>query len=539
MECGVTLEDCLDIAFLVLPMKKDLNLTLGCDLERNAQDFADENAFVFGARAHTHAQFLQAARRVSSALSKLGVRHQDRVSILAQNCMEFVEIYGACEWAGFIAATVNFRLAPAEMLYIINDASPKVLIFEIEYARQIEAMRPQLKGVERYVCITHGDSSPAWAIDYEHLSQEAGDSGASSRSEPDDIAYIIYTSGTTGRPKGCMLGQRECRLTAQKLALAHGNAPDDRTLLMMPFFHIGAKAMQNAQHQLGGTVYIHRGFDAEAILRCIAEAKITTTHMAPIMVQMLLESPNLASFDISSLRTIVYGAAPMPLPVLRKGLQLLGPVFIQTYGQTETLGTALARHDHRPDGSDAERARLQSVGRPYLDVQLRILNHEGVECPRGEPGEIVLRSAAQFRGYWNNSAATLEALQDGWVRTGDIGRIDEHGLLYLVDRKKDMIISGGENIYSREVEEAILQHEAVLECAVIGIPDAKWGESVCAVIVRRNGLDVSAVQITDHCRSLIASYKKPKRVIFVESIPKLPSGKVSKVELRRLYSTEA
>jgi acyl-CoA synthetase (AMP-forming)/AMP-acid ligase II len=325
-------------------------------------------------------------------------------------------------------------------------------------------------------------------------------------------------------------------MTAQKLALAHGNAPDDRTLLMMPFFHIGAKAMQNAQHQLGGTVYIQRGFNADAVLRCVAAAKITTTHMAPIMVQMLLEAPNLGSYDITSLRTIVYGAAPMPIPVLRRGLQLLGSVFIQTYGQTESLGTALARHDHRPDGDDKERARLQSVGRPYMDVLLRILDDDGNDCSRGAAGEIALRSNAQFRGYWNNSAATLETLQDGWVRTGDIGRIDEQGLVYLVDRKKDMIISGGENIYSREVEDAILQHAAVLECAVIGIPDAKWGESVCAVIVLREGLAANENQIIEHCKSLIASYKKPRRVMFVDNIQKLPSGKVSKVELRRLYS---
>jgi acyl-CoA synthetase (AMP-forming)/AMP-acid ligase II len=430
---------------------------------------------------------------------------------------------------------VNFRLAPAEMLFIINDASPTVFFFEMEYAPLVDQLRSQLKSVERYVCIGNG-STPAWAINYATLVQDAAEGTPPFRSAPDDIAYIIYTSGTTGRPKGCVLGQRESRMTAQKLALAHGNAPDDRTLLMMPFFHIGAKAMQNAQHQLGGTVYIQRGFNADAVLRCVAAAKITTTHMAPIMVQMLLEAPNLGSYDITSLRTIVYGAAPMPIPVLRRGLQLLGSVFIQTYGQTESLGTALARHDHRPDGDDKERARLQSVGRPYMDVLLRILDDDGNDCSRGAAGEIALRSNAQFRGYWNNSAATLETLQDGWVRTGDIGRIDEQGLVYLVDRKKDMIISGGENIYSREVEDAILQHAAVLECAVIGIPDAKWGESVCAVIVLREGLAANENQIIEHCKSLIASYKKPRRVMFVDNIQKLPSGKVSKVELRRLYS---
>ena len=518
-------------------MPSTLNLSMADDLEPNALRHSDREAFVFGTRRVTHAAFLARVQRLSSAWYRLGLRRQDRVSILAQNCMEFVEVYGAGEWAGFVTATVNFRLAPPEMLFIINDAAPRVLVFEAGYADAVERLRAQLKSVEHCVCIAEpGRDVPSWAVAYEAVMASGDTRGAPCRATADDAAYLIYTSGTTGRPKGCIEAHREVRAWALAMALAHGSAPDDRSLLMMPFFHVGAKFVQLTQHLLGGTVHVQRGFDVQAVLDCIARERITVTHMAPVMVQSLLESPQLKPDGLRSLRTILYGAAPMPEPILRKGLELLGPVFIQTYGQTETLGTSLARHEHRPDGSARERSWLRSVGRPYAETQLRIVDEHGSECAAGVAGEIVLRSAARFNGYWNNSAATSDTLRDGWVHTGDIGRVDDQGFLFLVDRKKDMIISGGENIYSREVEDALVQHPAVSECAVIGTPDARWGEAVCAVVVLRAGRGVTADELVEHSRTLIASYKKPKRVIFVDSIPKLPSGKVSKVELRRMYA---
>ncbi len=470
--------------------------------------------------------------RLASALRRLGLKRQDRVGILSQNSLEFQEVYGACEISGFICATVNWRLAIPEMVYIINDGSPKVMIFEAAYAETVAAMKDQLKTVEHYICV---DGPVDFASGYEDLVGSGDPTGVPFRPTPDDVAFLIYTSGTTGRPKGVMLSQGGQIAAAEILGSDQRNSPADRLLIMMPLFHIGAKIIQLAQHWRAGTVVVQKGFDAQAILDCIARERITVTHMAPTMIQSLLDSPAIGSTDTSSLRMIVYAAAPMPIPVLKRGLKILGPVFQQQFGQTEGIGTTLLAHQHQPDGTDRDREILTSVGQASPRVNVRIIDDNGDEVPTGSVGEILLTSPGVMKGYWNNTAATIETLRDGWVHTGDVGKLDHEGYLYLVDRKKDMIISGGENIYSREVEEAVVTHEAVSEVAVIGVADEKWGEAVMAVVVLKPGATASAEEIVEHSRTMIASYKKPRHVTFVEEIVKLPSGKIDKVRLRQLY----
>ena len=506
--------------------------TLADMLDNNAWKYPDDTAFVWEDRRVTHAQFHVRVSKLANALRRLGLKRQDRVGILSQNNLEFQEVYGACEISGFICATVNWRLAIPEMVYIINDGAPKVLIFEAAYAGTVLAMKDQLKTVEHFVCIGGGEFGES----YDTLVESGDASGVPFRPRPDDIAFLIYTSGTTGRPKGVMLGQGGQVAAAEILGSDQRNSPADRLLIMMPLFHIGAKIIQLAQHWRAGAVYVQKGFEPQAILECIEREKITVTHMAPTMVQTLLESPAIEQgADLSSLRMIVYAAAPMPIPVLKKGLKMLGPVFQHQFGQTEGIGTTLLAHQHRPDGTDRDREILTSVGQASPRVNVRIVDDNGDGLPVGEVGEILLTSPGVMKGYWNNTAATIETLRDGWVHTGDVGRLDAEGYLYLVDRKKDMIISGGENIYSREVEEAVITHDAVSEVAVIGVPDAKWGEAVKAVVVLRSGMSATAQDLIDHCRILIASYKRPRHVEFVDEIVKLPSGKIDKVRLRKLY----
>ena len=506
--------------------------TLADMLDNNAWKYPGETAFVWGDKRVTHSQFHERASRLASALRRLGMKRQDRVGVLSQNSLEFQEIYGACEISGFICATVNWRLALPEMAYIINDGGPKVLIFEDSYAETVAALRPQLATVEHYICIgSEVDST----LDYEEFLSAGDPSGTPFRPQPDDVAFLIYTSGTTGRPKGVMLSQAGQVAAAEILGSDMRNSPADRLLIMMPLFHIGAKIIQLAQHWRAGTVVVQRGFDAKAVLDVIETERITVTHMAPTMIQTLLDSSHIGTTDTSSLRMIVYAAAPMPLPVLKRGLKILGPVFQQQFGQTEGIGTTLLAHQHRPDGSDRDRTILTSVGQASPRVGVRVVDDHGEDVPTGSVGEILLTSPGVMKGYWNNTAATLETLRDGWVHTGDVGRLDEEGFLYLVDRKKDMIISGGENIYSREVEEAIVSHPQVSEVAVIGVQDEKWGEAVMAVVVPRQGAPVAAEEIIEYCRTQIASYKKPRHVVFVEEIVKLPSGKIDKVRLRKLY----
>jgi acyl-CoA synthetase (AMP-forming)/AMP-acid ligase II len=500
--------------------------TLADMLDGNAWKFPDQTAFVGDGRRLTHAQFHERASRLASALRRLGVRRQDRVGVLSQNALAFQEIYGACELSGFICATVNWRLAIPEMVYIVNDGAPRVLFFEPAYADTVQAMKAQLKTVRHYVCIDG---------DYEDLLASGDAAGVAFRPRPDDVAFLIYTSGTTGRPKGVMLSQAGQMAAAEILGSDMRNSPADRLLIMMPLFHIGAKVIQLAQHWRAGTVVVQKGFEPKAVLDAIAAHRITVTHMAPTMIQSVLDSPHIGTADTSSLRMIVYAAAPMPLPVLKRGLQVFGPVFQQQFGQTEGVGTTLLIHQHKPDGTERDREILTSVGQASPRVGVRIVDEDGADVPAGQVGEILLTSPGVMKGYWNNTAATLETLRDGWVHTGDVGRLDAEGFLYLVDRKKDMIISGGENIYSREVEEAVVTHPAVSEVAVIGVPDSQWGEAVMAVVVTRPGAAVTADAIVAHCRVLIASYKKPRHVVFVDEIVKLPSGKIDKVRLRRLH----
>ena len=507
--------------------------TLADMLDNNAWKYPEQTAFVWQNKRLTHAEFHIRVSKLANALSRLGLKRQDRVGILSQNRLEYQEIYGACEISGLICATVNWRLAVPEMVYIVNDGAPRVLVFETAYADTVLAMKEQLKSVEHFVCIDGGEFGES----YDMLVASGDAAGVPFRPLADDIAFLIYTSGTTGRPKGVMLSQGGQVNAAEILGSDQRNSPADRLLIMMPLFHIGAKVIQLAQHWRAGTVHVQKGFDAPAIFDCIEREKITVTHMAPTMIQTLLESPAAVTADLSSLRMIVYAAAPMPIPVLKKGLKLLGPVFQQQFGQTEGIGTTLLAHQHRPDGTERDLEILTSVGQVSPRVNIRIIDDSGHDLPVGEVGEILLTSPGVMKGYWNNTAATIDTLRDDWVHTGDLGRLDHEGYLYLVDRKKDMIISGGENIYSREVEEAVVTHDAVLEVAVIGVPDEKWGEAVKAVVVLRPGKIASAQDLIDHCRPRIAGYKRPQHVEFVDDIVKLPSGKIDKVRLRKLYGS--
>jgi acyl-CoA synthetase (AMP-forming)/AMP-acid ligase II len=505
-------------------------------LESNARCFRDRPAWVLGERAITHGELLIRARQLASALHLRGVRKQDRVAVLSMNSLEMAEVLAAGQYSGIVIATVNFRLAPAEMRRVIQDAGPQVLIFEAQYIAAIESIHHELSSVKSFVCV---GARTEWALDYATFVAEGDPAGPGFCANEEDIYCIVYTSGTTGKPKGCIWGHRETLAVARILNSEMRTGPTDRALLVMPLFHIGAMGIAFGVHFRGGTAFLHRQYDASAVLKTIANERITLLHFAPTMIQTLLQAPEVATCDFSSVRTVVYSAAPMPTPLLRQAIKTFGKIFINLYGQSEVITSGLDRNLHLPDGSERERGWLVSVGHPFPSTQVRIVDEHEQECAPGEPGEIVVKSVAMCRGYWNDSAATLDTIREGWCKTGDIGRIDEDGILYLVDRKKDVIISGGENIYSREVEEAVLEHPAVSECAVIAQPDQNWGEAVCAIVKLKPAAAATEVGIIEHVRTLIASYKKPKRVLFVDDIPKLPTGKINKIELRTRYARTA
>ncbi len=503
-------------------------------VDASARYFGDRPAVVFGDRLRSHRELYTRGQRLAAGLEALGVQRQDRVAVLAMNTLELIETYYAGWTSGIIVATVNFRLAAPEILYILNDVVPKVLIVEAQYAPLIDKLQHQVRGLEHVVVI---GGSHAGMLDYEQIIVTAPADRPREVASEADVANLLYTSGTTGRPKGCILGHREMAVNIQMLGQAQASTAEDRFLCVMPLFHIGGMSLAHTVLAKGGTVFLHRQFVPAEVFRCIERERITQILLAPTMVQMLLEDPAADHHDLTSIKTIIYSAAPMPTPVLRRGLARFGPVFLQMMGSSENCSIAfLPRSLHRPDGTAKEQARLLSVGFPYAGVGIRIVDEEGRDCPVNERGEVALKSPAMFRGYWNNSIATIESVRDGWYYSGDIGRFDDDGYLYLVDRKKDMIISGGENIYSREVEEAIVQHPAVFEVAVIGLPDETWGETVCAAVVLAAGASATEAELIEHTRSLIASYKKPRTIRFVSGLPKVASGKVDKKVLRAEFA---
>jgi acyl-CoA synthetase (AMP-forming)/AMP-acid ligase II len=499
-------------------------------VDRNARLHAADLHLIFGAHRSSFATFARRARHLASALYAIGLRHQDRVSILAMNCPEYLDVYGACEVAPFIINPVNYRLAPPEMAWIVRDAAPKVLIIEQQYVPIVDGLRREIPSVEHFLVI--GGDVPPWASAFEAALESGSPEGAPLRPRLDDVHAILYTSGTTGRPKGAMITHAAMLALCEGWAFELGTDLGHKILLSMPFFHIGARSQGAAATVRGGTLVVLRAFDAREVLDTVQRERITQLHLAPTLVQAVLDLPDNERFDLSSLRTINYAAAPMPLPTLRRAIERFGAILINGYGQTEGGGTTLRKHYHRPEGTEQDIKRLGSVGQAVLDAQIGIFGPGEEAVPNGQIGEICTKSPQNMLGYWNNSAATAETLRGGWLHTGDLGFVDDDGFVYLVDRKKDMIISGGENVYSREVEEALVAHAAVADAAIIGVPDAKWGEAVKGIVVLKPQHSITEAELIAHCRGLIAGYKCPKSIEFVQQLPRLPSGKISKVALR-------
>ena len=510
-------------------------MILGDLIIRNARLFASAPAVIVDGVVITHGQMAARTMRLANALFARGVGRGGRVAILAQNCPEYYEVYGAGEIAGWATIAINFRLATPEIGYILSDSQPEVLIYAAEYAPHLAALAGQLPFIKHFIRIGAPEGDDGGEA-YEAVCDAASAEPLPIRAEPDDIAYILYTSGTTGRPKGVMLGQRGQVQAAQIICIESYVEPTDSVALVMPLYHIGAKITSLAHAWRGCPIVLHHAFRPDALMASIAAHKVTTTLLAPTMLKDVLDMADFERYDRSSLRKIFYSAAPMPSVLLKRAIERFGPIFTQFYGATESgaPATTLHRHQHHLEGPEAAVRRLASAGQAMNGCEIRIVDDAGADCGPDVPGEILVRSEALMLGYWNNPDATAEAFADGWLRTGDIGVFDEEAFVFIVDRKKDMIVSGGENIYSREVEEALLSHADIAEVAVVGRPDPRWGEAVVAFVVCRPGAQLTAEAVGEHCRKMIAAFKRPKDVRFVDELPKLPNGKIEKTKLRQL-----
>jgi acyl-CoA synthetase (AMP-forming)/AMP-acid ligase II len=505
------------------------DVTLGDVVSDNAVRFPDLIAYRLGDRTVTHSELRDRALRLVSAMLAAGVRRQDRVAVLSRNSVEFGELMAATQLSGIIMATVNFRLSPPEMLDVLRRVTPSIVFCADEFAATIAELAPQLPTPPLLVSTGPAGQCGLVGLDEFIATGDGGDPAVIAL--PDDIACLLFTSGTTGASKCCVLGQRELCRVALTMNGEMRCGSTDRGLINMPMFHFGAIAIIAGLHARGGTVVLQEQFDPADAVRLIADQQITVLHLAPTMLRSLLDEVS-DPRAVDSVRTVVYSAAPMTVSTLERALLTFPHAgFLNLYGQTEAIVSGLPRELHALADADAA-SRLRSVGFPFPGVRVRIVGDDGRDVAIGDAGEIVVYSDSLFRGYWDDQAVTHATLRDGWCHTGDIGRVDERGLLYLVDRKKDVIITGGENVYSPEVEDAITGLASVAACAVVATPDDRWGETVCAVVVPRPGAQLTLEEVQDFVRPRLAGYKVPRRLVMVGELPVLASGKVDKKRLR-------
>ena len=504
-------------------------------LRRAVQLNGKGTATVFAGRRQTWREFENRIARLANGLLDLGVGASDRIAILALNSDRYLEYFYAVPWAGAAVNPVNIRLSPPEIAYTLNDSGSKVLFVDDTFAALLPSLQSQIESIKHVVFIGEG-KCPEGCIDYESLvanSERISDANAGEN----DLAGLFYTGGTTGRSKGVMLSHNNLVFNALNVVAEMGYDCDTVYMHAGPMFHLADMASTFAVTLAAGTHGIVPRFDVDEVLAFIEQEKVTNTLLVPTMVNLLASSGRIANYDVSSMKSMLYGASPMPESVLMSAMEQMPTAsFAQGYGQTEAspIITSLGPEFHIAGGE-----KLRSAGRAALGVEVLVLDANDEELPNGTVGEICARGANVMLGYWGMESVTAETLRNGWLHTGDLGYMDEDGFVFIVDRAKDMVISGGENIFSVEVEGAIYSHPAVQECAVIGIPHEHWGEAVHAIVVLREGSRARDSEIIEHCREKIAGYKVPRTVDFrVEPLPVSGAGKVLKNELRAPFWEE-
>lgn len=494
-------------------------------------------AFEFEGSQLTFGALDRRSNRAANALASLGVTKGDRIAYLGKNSDIYFEILAGAAKLGAVMTPVNWRLARPEVAYVLNDCQAKVLFVGPGFAELVADIENQLEHVSR-IFGSEGDEGsfpgyPGWRSGF-----PADDPMV--ECAVDDDAIQLYTSGTTGHPKGAILthgsifSSRMNSRDEEDLMDWQKTLEGEVALLAMPCFHISGTGYGLGTIFNGSKAIVLPEYDPTQALDLIENYNISKIFMVPAAIQILLNHPRVHEVDFSNLKYITYGASPIPLELMKRAMEVLGCGFVQMYGMTETSGTivTLDPEDHVPEGSP----KMRSVGTPLKEVEIKIIDDDGNEVPTGTIGEIATRSPKNMKGYWNRPDATAETIDsEGWLRTGDAGYLDEDGYLYIQDRVKDMIISGGENVYPAEVENAIYAHPKVADVAVIGVPDQKWGEAVKACVVVKEGSELTEAEVIAHAREHIAGYKCPKSVDFIPALPRNPSGKILRKDLRAPY----
>lgn len=501
-------------------------------IDQNAEKYGGKTALCWKSRNTSFKALRDRVNRLCNALTDIGLKKGDRVAILSQNRPEYFETYCAAK-GGYIIVPLNTRFIGKELTYMLNNADAQALIFEEGFTKMVEEIRGDLPGIHQYISLGQQAGYPS----YENIITNASPEPRPADLQGDDLWAILYTSGTTGLPKGAMLTHSG---KIKDAFIQHGNLllnTEDIALHVMPFFHVGGMWYTLFPcFSKGITNVILSQFEPAEFLRTVEKYQVTRTFVVPTMVIALLEELGAGKYDVSTLNCFQYAASPMPAEPLKKAIKTFPNCrFLQQYGSSEMAGSTLTDEDHRRALRDRPDL-LHSCGQPWPETEFRIVGEDGSDAAPGEVGEIAVKNDRIMLGYWNNPDGTARAIRNGWLFSGDIGKVDKDGYFYLLDRKKDMIVTGGENVFPTEVEGVLYQHPAVLEAAVIGVPHEKWVEAVRAIVVLREGKETTEEKIIAFCKSHMAGYKCPKSVDFVTELPKTPSGKVLRRVLREKYS---
>jgi len=511
-------------------------MPVGNFLRRSADKFPEKPALLTADARLTYRELNARVNQLANALLGKGLRKGDRVAVLLHNSTQFIELYFACAKSGGIFVPVNNLLKEKELRQILDYIEPRFLVTEPDFENGIQGLAAHIPSLQSLWSLRKDPGGPF--APYEALIQGGAANEPEVTVTDDDTMSIFLTSGTTGLPKGAMRSHRQDVLNAVTGAIEMKLDYNDRAVILFPLYHVTFED-QLRYFLMGNTVYIRKegAFDPREVLEILERERITICQFVPTMVSAMLQEKDIEKYDLSHLRLIPYAAAPMPVELLKRAMTRFKCGFAQFYGQTETgpLTTLLRPEDHILDGTPEQLARLASSGRAVLDYEVRIVDEGGKDVPPGQVGEIIVRSEAAMDGYWNLPEETAKTIRDGWIHTGDFGRYDDERFVYIVDRKNDMIISGGKNIYPRELEEVIYTHPAVLDVAVIGVPDDYWGESVRAVVVLKEGMSATEEEIIALCKENLASYKKPKSVEFREELPRTTTGKIRKKDIREEF----
>jgi acyl-CoA synthetase (AMP-forming)/AMP-acid ligase II len=510
-------------------------MNMGIHLTRSAKWFSERTAVVFQDVRLTYREFNERVNRLANGLISLGLEKGDRVAFFSSNRHHILEAFYACHKAGLVTVPLNARASIPEAVQMLNNSESNAVLVGEEFVADIEGVRPRLDTVKHYVVTS---KSPPSMIDYEALLGNASPMEPAAKVELDDLVSIEYTSGTSGFLKAAMLTHRNFLTMSKKEMLMPGLDLDRNSVMchVAPVTH-GTIANVLPTIVLGACNLILPGFDPKLVLETIEKEKVTHILLVPTMINIIMAYPDLKKYDLSSIRTIMYAASPMPAARVREAVAIFGPVLIQKYGchEASAMITHLLKEDHVHNGDEKKLNRLASAGIPSMECDVRVVNEQGEDVKPGQVGEIIERGDDTMLGYWKDPALTAKTIIDGWLHTRDMAMVDEDGYIYIVDRKSDMIISGGFNIYPFEVEEVLYRHPAVFEAAVISVPDDKWGEAVKAVVVLKEGMAATEEELVEFCKENLASYKKPKTIDFITELPKNAHGKLLRRVLKQKY----